>query len=59
MGTVTCSSEGRLLQMLWNKKAEEAGLLGVDVGIRYRDGGLDEKEIHLTWKGDNMEETNA
>lgn len=55
MGSVICTSEGRLVQMLWNKRAEEQGLIGVDVGIRYRSNNLEEKEIHLTFKGENME----
>jgi hypothetical protein len=55
MGSITCTSEGRLLQMLWNRKAEDEGLLGVGVGVKYRNNNMDEKEIHLTWKGENME----
>jgi hypothetical protein len=55
MGAVTCTSEGRLVQMLWNKKAEDEGLTGVGVGIRYGADNLSEEEIHLTFKGENME----
>jgi len=55
MGSIACTSEGRLVQMLWNRRAEDEGLLGVGVGVKYRNNNMDEKEIHLTWKGENME----
>jgi len=52
MGFVTCTSEGKVLQMLWNRTAEEqCGLAGVGVGLKYAGGNLNDKEIHLTWKG--------
>ncbi|KFX87128.1 hypothetical protein V490_08517 [Pseudogymnoascus sp. VKM F-3557] len=55
MGAITCTGEGRLVQMLWNNRANEEGLTGVGVGIRYKGGSLNEEEIHLTFKGENME----
>lgn len=54
MGFVCCSGKGQVTQMLWNRKAEEEGLLGVGVGIRYGGVGRMEKEIVLTWKGENI-----
>ena len=55
MGAITCTGDGRLVQMLWNNRANEEGLTGVGVGIRYKGGSLSEEEIHLTFKGENME----
>lgn len=55
MGAITCTGEGGLVQMLWNDRANEEGLTGVGVGIRYKGGNLGEEEIHLTFKGENME----
>jgi hypothetical protein len=55
MGSITCTPEGRILQMLWNKRAEDEGLLGVGVGLRYISGNAEDKEIQLTWKGENMD----
>ncbi|KAG9245742.1 hypothetical protein BJ878DRAFT_335371 [Calycina marina] len=51
MGYVYCTSNGKILQMLWNKKAEEEGLAGIDVGVKYDGGDVDEKEVVLTWRG--------
>ncbi|KAI9736090.1 MAG: hypothetical protein M1818_006266 [Claussenomyces sp. TS43310] len=49
---VMCDSRGRLLQMLWNKKAEENGLQGMSVGQSYSREG--ERSIRLLWKGLNI-----
>lgn len=54
MGFVTCTAEGKLLQMLWNKRAEEEGIQGIGVGLKYSGGAPDKKEIHLTWKGEGI-----
>jgi len=51
MGYVYCTSGGKILQMLWNKKAEEEGLAGIDVGVKYDGGNVDDKEVVLSWKG--------
>lgn len=51
MGYVYCTSEGKILQMLWNKRAEEEGLGGISVGVKYDGGDVKEKEVILTWKG--------
>ncbi|KAI1403394.1 hypothetical protein F4819DRAFT_451280 [Hypoxylon fuscum] len=55
MGYISCSPDGRLEQMLWNRRAEEEGLEGMGVGIQFAedDGGGAERQqqIVLTWKG--------
>ncbi|KAI2624380.1 hypothetical protein GGR54DRAFT_573861 [Hypoxylon sp. NC1633] len=53
MGYVSCSPDGRLEQMLWNRKAEEEGLEGMGVGVRFAEGddGRSEQRLVLTWKG--------
>jgi hypothetical protein len=52
MGFVLCNAEGKILQMLWNRKAEQAGLEGIGVGLKYTGGDVTEKEVVLTWKGE-------
>lgn len=52
MGYVLCEDDGRVLQMLWNKRAEQEGLEGVGVSLRYSGGEKSEREVILTWKGD-------
>jgi hypothetical protein len=54
MGFVACSRAGEVGQFLWNARAEEAGLEGLGVGMRYVDGGGGGKELVLTWKGKNL-----
>ncbi|KAI1107022.1 hypothetical protein F4804DRAFT_299123 [Jackrogersella minutella] len=49
MGFVSCSRDGRLEQMLWNQKAEERGLEGLGVGVRF--DGESEQRLVLTWRG--------
>ncbi|KAL2021970.1 hypothetical protein VTK56DRAFT_6389 [Thermocarpiscus australiensis] len=53
MGFVACSREGRVEQVLWNRRAEEEGLEGLGVATRYVDGGGGQagKELVLTWRG--------
>lgn len=51
MGYVLCNKDGKVLQMLWNRRAEQAGMEGIGVGLKYGEGP-DEREILLTWKGD-------
>ncbi|KAH6856731.1 hypothetical protein B0I37DRAFT_368195 [Chaetomium sp. MPI-CAGE-AT-0009] len=51
MGFVACSRAGVVEQFLWNRRAEEEGLEGVGVGMKYGGGG---KELVLTWKGRNL-----
>lgn len=49
LGYVACDDNGRVKQMLWNRRAEEGGLLGLGVELKHF-GKEDEKEIVLTWK---------
>lgn len=51
MGYVLCEGEGRIRQIMWNRRAEEEGLDGVGVGLKYLGGDENEKEVILTWKG--------
>ncbi len=52
MGFISCSRAGHVQQMLWNQRAEDEGLDGMGVGIRYADGpGTAEPDMVLTWKG--------
>ncbi|EPE31003.1 hypothetical protein GLAREA_03970 [Glarea lozoyensis ATCC 20868] len=51
MGYIFCDPEGKMLQMLWNRKAAEEGLEGVVVETRYPLGERESKEVVLTFKG--------
>ncbi|OTB00082.1 hypothetical protein M426DRAFT_324587 [Hypoxylon sp. CI-4A] len=61
MGFVACEREGRVVQMIWNRRAEEEGLEGLGVGVRFLEGGSDarggdgkvarEDGLVLFWKG--------
>lgn len=52
-----CGKEGRVEQMLWNRRAAEVGLEGVGVTVKYGIGkGRGKKgEIVLTWRGEEIE----
>lgn len=52
MGYVLCSADGEIQQMLWNRRAEQEGLEGIEVGLKYGGGTVEEKEVFLTWKGE-------
>jgi hypothetical protein len=56
MGYVLCNSDGKdgkIMQMLWNRRAAEVGLEGIGVELKYfSDGDRNDKEVILTWKGD-------
>lgn len=54
MGFVACSRQGEVGQFLWNRRAEDEGLEGLGVGMRYVGGGAGGKELVLTWKGRNL-----
>jgi Required for respiratory growth protein 7 len=56
MGYVLCGADGRILQMLWNRRAEQEGLEGIDVGLKYAGGDRNEKEVVLMWKGEPIAE---
>jgi len=51
MGYVLCGGDGKILQMLWNRRAEQEGLEGMGVGLKYAGGDRNEKEVVLLWKG--------
>ncbi len=54
MGFVSCSRTGQLEQILWNRRAEEEGLEGMGVGIRYPEDGTMEQQLVLTFKGKHL-----
>lgn len=54
MAFVACSRAGVVEQFLWNRRAEEEGLEGFGVGMRYAGGGGGGQELVLTWKGRNL-----
>ncbi|KAI1090146.1 hypothetical protein F5B19DRAFT_333993 [Rostrohypoxylon terebratum] len=57
MGFVSCTADGRLEQMVWNVRAEEEGLEGLGVAVRFSEGegedgaGGSEQRLVLTWRG--------
>ncbi|KAF4976398.1 hypothetical protein FZEAL_6927 [Fusarium zealandicum] len=44
LGYVCCSKEGEVRQLLWNLKAQDIGLQGVSVGVRYEGKGEGESK---------------
>jgi hypothetical protein len=54
MGFVMCTGQGKVLQMLWNRKAEEAGLLGLSVTLKYAGGDRDDREVVLMLGGKTL-----
>ena len=50
LGYVCCTKEGEVVQLLWNLKAQEMGLDGVSVGIKY---GEDKNQLVL-FRGGEM-----
>lgn len=54
MGFVSCTREGNVQQMLWNQRAEEEGLEGLGVGLRYSGEDEGEPYLLLTWKGRHL-----
>lgn len=51
MGYVLCTPAGKIMQMLWNRRAEEEGLEGIGVEFKYAGGERTQREVVLTWKG--------
>ncbi|KAH8681452.1 hypothetical protein BX600DRAFT_22203 [Xylariales sp. PMI_506] len=51
MSFISCSAEGKLLQILWNSTAEVQGLAGLGVGVRLSEEQAQDQELVLTWKG--------
>jgi hypothetical protein len=52
MGYILCNSGGKIMQMIWNRRASEEGLEGINVELKYSSAGSQsDKEVVLTWKG--------
>lgn len=51
MGYMLCGADGKIMQMLWNRKAADEGLEGLEVEMQYAGGDRNEKEAVLTHKG--------
>jgi hypothetical protein len=51
LGCITCTPDGHVLQMLWNKRAEDEGLLGVGIGVKHVEDSPGEYAIQLLWNG--------
>ncbi|KAI5463764.1 hypothetical protein BGZ63DRAFT_382266 [Mariannaea sp. PMI_226] len=45
LGYVCCSREGEVMQLLWNQKAQEIGLEGITVGVKYSGDGLTKRLV--------------
>ncbi|KAK0102146.1 hypothetical protein ONS95_001059 [Cadophora gregata] len=54
MGYVLCTPEGKILQMVWNRRAEAEGLEEITVNLKYTGGDAAQKEVLLTWKGNGI-----
>ncbi|KAM0325532.1 hypothetical protein ACHAQA_007519 [Verticillium albo-atrum] len=54
MGFISCAKDGVVQQMLWNRKAEEEGLEGIGVGMRYPGGEGSDPEVVLTLNGRHL-----
>lgn len=54
MGYVCCSRDGEVLQMLWNGRARDLGLEGVEVGVQYVEGGGGKKKRLVLMEGGKM-----
>lgn len=51
MGFISCLPDGKVQQMLWNRQAEDQGLAGLGVGIRFSEGDRNAQELTLTYQG--------
>lgn len=51
MGYVLCENDGSVSQIIWNRKAAQVGLDGIEVEARYLGGEQNRREALLTWKG--------
>lgn len=52
MGFISCLPDGRLQQMLWNRQAEENGLAGMGVGVRFaQEDDPQQQSLILTHQG--------
>lgn len=53
IGFIACDRTGRISQMLWNRQAEEQGLVGMGVGLRYSMSG-EGADCVLTFNGKHL-----
>lgn len=51
MGYILCGADSKVLQIIWNQKAEQEGLEGIEVGLKYSGSDPNDKEVVLIWKG--------
>ncbi|TDZ65133.1 Uncharacterized protein CTRI78_v003679 [Colletotrichum trifolii] len=51
MGFISCSRDGVVRQMIWNQRAEDEGLRGMNVGVRHSEETKGEAEVVLTYQG--------
>lgn len=51
MGFALCTTEGKILQMMWNKSAAEGNLVGIQCGLRFINSDINQREVVLTWNG--------
>jgi len=54
MGFISCSRAGSVQQMLWNRRAEEEGLVNVGVGLRHATEPGQDAQLVLTYKGNHI-----
>jgi hypothetical protein len=54
MAFVLCTGHGKVLQMMWNRRAEDEGLLGMGVNLKYSEDDPSSKEVVLTWQGKTL-----
>jgi hypothetical protein len=54
MGFISCSNDGYVSQMLWNRRAEEVGLVGLGVGMRYPERKDEKPQLSMSYQGNNL-----
>lgn len=54
MGFISCSGGGLVRQVLWNRRAEEEGLDGIGIGLRYSPDNDSEAHVVLTHQGKHL-----
>jgi hypothetical protein len=52
MGFVLCKADGRVEQMLWNRRAQQEGLDGIGVELMYGGGDVSDRRVVLTFNGE-------
>ncbi|KAH6687932.1 hypothetical protein F5X68DRAFT_133611 [Plectosphaerella plurivora] len=54
MGYISCSRDGLIKQMIWNRRAEENGLEGIGVSVRHAVDADQPAHLVLTWDGKHL-----